>query len=44
MEGQIGLLTAEVNGLRHEAKVNAKEYERNKSAVANMREKYAELQ
>jgi hypothetical protein len=44
MEGQIGLLTAVVNGLRHEAKVNAKEYERNKSAVANMREKYAELQ
>ncbi len=44
MESEIGELTAEVRAFRQEAKVNVAEYEPNKTAVANMREKYPELQ
>ena len=40
----IGELTGELNVLKRDARCNLTEYERNKAAVANMREKYGELQ
>ena len=43
-ERHIGELTGELNVLKRDARGNLAEYERNKAVVANMREKYGELQ
>ena len=43
-ERHIGELTGELNVFKRDARCNLAEYERNKAAVANIREKYGELQ
>ena len=43
-ERHIGELTGELNALKRHVRGNLAEYKRNKFAVANMREKYGELQ
>ena len=43
-EDHMGELTKELNVLKRDIKGNATEYTRNKAAVRNMRENYAELQ